>query len=199
MIAIVDYGVGNLHSVLKAVEKSGAKACITSDAKEIGQADKLILPGVGSFGHCMANLEKFSLSGVVKDYAASGRPFLGICVGLQILFAESEESPGIRGLGLLPGKVRRISGSGLKIPQIGWNSLEICKKTPLFSGLESGEYVYFVHSYYADAPDDIVTAKVHYGELLTASVQEGNIEAVQFHPEKSGDTGLAMLANFCKE
>lgn len=198
MIAIVDYGVGNLHSVFKAVEKSGEAAKITSDAAEIEKAGKLILPGVGSFGHCMQNLEKYGLSDAVKDYAQSGRPFLGICVGLQILFVESEESPSVKGLGLLPGSVRRIPKHGLKIPQIGWNSLEICKPTPLFSGIENGGYVYFVHSYYVDAPTEIITARMHYGENLTASVQQGNIQAVQFHPEKSSDVGLKMLANFCK-
>lgn len=197
MIAIVDYGVGNLHSVLKAVEKTGADVCITSDAKTIENAEKMILPGVGSFGHCMKNLNEYGLTDTVKEYAASGRPFLGICVGLQILFEKSEESPDVDGLGLLPGKIVRLPQSNLKIPQIGWNNLTYKNNSPLYQGLGEREYVYFVHSYYAKVIDErLVTAVVDYGGEVTASVQKGNIHAVQFHPEKSAQIGLKLLANF---
>ena len=197
MIAIVDYGVGNLHSVLKAVEKVGAKACVTSDSEVIKVADKMILPGVGSFGHCMKNLHAYGLVDTVKEYAASGRPFLGICVGLQILFEKSEESPGVSGLGLLPGEIVRLPASELKIPQIGWNKLIYKNDSPLFVGFNEGEYVYFVHSYYAKVNDGaLVTASVEYGGDITASVGRNNIHALQFHPEKSADVGLKILYNF---
>lgn len=197
MIAIVDYGVGNLHSVLKAMEKTGAQVCVTSDKDVIKKADKLILPGVGSFGHCMKNLRACGLENVVKEFADSGRPFLGICVGLQILFEASEESPGVSGLGFLKGKIVRLPEAGLKIPQIGWNNLAYKKESPLFKGLTKSEYVYFVHSYYAQPEDaGIITATVDYGAGITASVASGNIQATQFHPEKSGDVGLQILANF---
>lgn len=200
MIAIIDYGVGNLFSVEKALAALGADAKITSDARTIAAADKIVLPGVGAFGDCMENLTATGLIPTIKDFVKTGKPMLGICVGLQILFEGSEESIGVAGLGLLKGKVRRIQAPGLKVPHMGWNSLTI--KSPqqpldLFQGLSEKPYVYFVHSYHAVPQDSsIVTATTEYGSELTAAVAKGNIQATQFHPEKSGDVGLAILKNF---
>ena len=200
MIAIIDYGVGNLFSVEKALAALGADAKITSDAMTIAAADKIVLPGVGAFGDCMENLTATGLIPTIKDFVKTGKPMLGICVGLQILFEGSEESIGVAGLGLLKGKVRRIQAPGLKVPHMGWNSLTI--KSPrqpldLFQGLSEKPYVYFVHSYHAVPQDSsIVTATTEYGSELTAAVAKGNIQATQFHPEKSGDVGLAILKNF---
>ena len=200
MIAIIDYGVGNLFSVEKALAALGADAKITSDARTIAAADKIVLPGVGAFGDCMENLTATGLIPTIKDFVKTGKPMLGICVGLQILFEGSEESIGVAGLGLLKGKVRRIQAPSLKVPHMGWNSLTI--KSPrqpldLFQGLSEKPYVYFVHSYHAVPQDSsIVTATTEYGSELTAAVAKGNIQATQFHPEKSGDVGLAILKNF---
>ncbi len=200
MIAIIDYGVGNLFSVEKALAALGADAKITSDAMTIAAADKIVLPGVGAFGDCMENLTATGLIPTINDFVKTGKPMLGICVGLQILFEGSEESIGVAGLGLLKGKVRRIQAPGLKVPHMGWNSLTI--KSPrqpldLFQGLSEKPYVYFVHSYHAVPQDSsIVTATTEYGSELTAAVAKGNIQATQFHPEKSGDVGLAILKNF---
>lgn len=200
MIAIIDYGVGNLFSVEKALAALGADAKITSDARTIAAADKIVLPGVGAFGDCMENLTATGLIPTIKAFVKTGKPMLGICVGLQILFEGSEESIGVAGLGLLKGKVRRIQAPGLKVPHMGWNSLTI--KSPrqpldLFQGLSEKPYVYFVHSYHAVPQDSsIVTATTEYGSELTAAVAKGNIQATQFHPEKSGDVGLAILKNF---
>lgn len=200
MIAIIDYGVGNLFSVEKALAALGADAKITSDARTIAAADKIVLPGVGAFGDCMENLTATGLIPTIKDFVKTGKTMLGICVGLQILFEGSEESIGVAGLGLLKGKVRRIQAPGLKVPHMGWNSLTI--KNPrqpldLFQGLSEKPYVYFVHSYHAVPQDSsIVTATTEYGSELTAAVAKGNIQATQFHPEKSGDVGLAILKNF---
>lgn len=200
MIAIIDYGVGNLFSVEKALAALGADVKITSDASEITAADKIVLPGVGAFGDCMENLTATGLIPTIKDFVRTGKPMLGICVGLQILFEGSEESIGVAGLGLLKGKVRRIQAPGLKVPHMGWNSLTI--KNPrqqldIFQGLSEKPYVYFVHSYHAVPQDSsIITATTEYGSVLTAAVAKGNIQATQFHPEKSGDVGLAILKNF---
>lgn len=200
MIAIIDYGVGNLFSVEKALAALGADAKITSDARTIAAADKIVLPGVGAFGDCMENLTATGLIPTIKDFVKTGKPMLGICVGLQILFEGSDESIGVAGLGLLKGKVRRIQAPGLKVPHMGWNSLTI--KSPrqpldLFKGLSEKPYVYFVHSYHAVPQDSaIVAATTEYGSELTAAVAKGNIQATQFHPEKSGDVGLAILKNF---
>lgn len=200
MIAIIDYGVGNLFSVEKALAALGADAKITSDARTIAAADKIVLPGVGAFGDCMENLTATGLIPTIKDFVKTGKPMLGICVGLQILFEGSEESIGVAGLGLLKGKVRRIQAPGLKVPHMGWNSLTIkSQRQPLdlFQGLSEKPYVYFVHSYHAVPQDSsIVTATTEYGSELTAAVAKGNIQATQFHPEKSGDVGLAILKNF---
>ncbi|WP_303105284.1 imidazole glycerol phosphate synthase subunit HisH [uncultured Mitsuokella sp.] len=200
MIAVIDYGVGNLFSVEKAFAALGADVRVTSDEAVIRAADKIVLPGVGAFGDCMKNLEASGLIPVLLDCVAKGKPLLGICVGLQILFDGSEESPGVRGLGLIPGLVKKIQAPGLKVPHMGWNSLAIREprqKADLFAGLGEKPYVYFVHSYHA-VPEDpaVITSVTEYGEQLTASVAKGNVQATQFHPEKSGDVGLHILKNF---
>ena len=200
MIAILDYGVGNLFSVEKAFAALGADARVTNDENIIRQAEKIVLPGVGAFGDCMKNLEESGLIPVLKESIAVGKPLLGICVGLQILFDGSEESPGAKGLGLIHGMVKKINAPGLKVPHMGWNSIKVREQREpidLFKGLSDKPYVYFVHSYYA-VPDDksVITATTEYGETLTAAVALGNIQATQFHPEKSGDVGLAILKNF---
>ncbi len=197
VIAIIDYGVGNLYSVEKAFVRLGAEAVVTSDPAAIMGAAKVVLPGVGAFGDCMSNLAEYGLTDVVRKVAAKGTPLLGICVGLQILFAGSEEDPGVPGLGIFPGMVRRLVAPGLKVPHMGWNSLEFSGANALFAGLTGNPYVYFVHSYHA-VPDDsaLVTAWTEYGGRVTAAVGRDNVYAVQFHPEKSGDAGLKILANF---
>ena len=199
MIAIMDYGVGNLFSVEKAFLYLGADAMITNDAEVLRQADKIVLPGVGAFGDCIKNLRASGMIPVLRSRVQAGIPLLGICVGLQILFEGSDESPEAEGLGFFPGRVRKIQAAGLKIPHMGWNSLEIRRreKTNLFTGLPENPFVYFVHSYHAVPEDEgIVTATADYGERLTAAVAKGNICATQFHPEKSGDVGLDILKNF---
>ena len=203
MIAIIDYGVGNLFSVEKAFAALGAEAKITNNPAEIKAAEKLVLPGVGAFGDCMKNLEDSGLIPLLKEEVVAGKPLLGICVGLQILFGGSEESPAAKGLGLIPGQVKRIQAEGLKVPHMGWNRLHIAEPRQaqdLFAGLEQDkEYVYFVHSYYAVPADkNVITATTNYGGEVTAAVQCGNIFAAQFHPEKSGDVGLRIIDNFCK-
>ncbi|OJU12450.1 MAG: imidazole glycerol phosphate synthase, glutamine amidotransferase subunit [Clostridiales bacterium 43-6] len=198
MIAIIDYGAGNIRSVQKAVAHLGQKAVITSDHKEILQADKVILPGVGAFGSLMEILKKGRLHEIIKQTVDGGKPFLGICLGLQALFESSEESVDVQGLNILKGRIVKIpQGEGLKIPHIGWNSLNILKSDVLFKGIPQGEYFYFVHSYYLKTEDtDIVSAETTYGENLQVAVEQGNIHAVQFHPEKSGEAGLMVLNNF---
>lgn len=197
MIAVIDYGVGNLFSVEKALMAVGADVVVTGDAERIREAGKLLLPGVGAFGDCMKHLEAAGLVPVLKEEIGRGKPLLGICVGLQILFEGSEESPGVKGLGILSGMVRKIEAPGWKIPHMGWNSLDIKKPGDLFAGLGEKAYVYFVHSYHALPADaSLITATTRYGESLTASVGKGNIRATQFHPEKSGDVGLRILKNF---
>lgn len=200
MIAIIDYGVGNLFSVQKAFAALGADAQITSDEAVIRRASRIVLPGVGAFGDCMKNLEASGLIPVLRESIAAKKPLLGICVGLQILFEGSEESPDVRGLGLLKGRVKRIEAEGQKVPHMGWNSLSVREpreRADLFAGLASPSYVYFVHSYHAVSEDErIVTSRAEYGGTITASVAQGNVQATQFHPEKSGDVGLAILRNF---
>lgn len=198
MIAIVDYGAGNLHSVVNALNFIGAPCSVCGDAESIAAADGVILPGVGSFGAAAASMEASGLSGAVRDAALSGRPFLGICLGLQLLFAASEESPGAKGLGLLEGEILRIPAAGLKVPHMGWNSLE-SKECALFEGVEPGAFVYFVHSYYLRAAQpDLVAATTLYGVTIDAAVCRGNLFATQFHPEKSGKAGIRMLRNFAR-
>ncbi len=196
MIAIMDYGVGNLFSVEKAFLYLGADAVVTCNADILRKADKIVLPGVGSFGDCMKNLQGSGLIPTLTDQVQNGIPLLGICVGLQILFEDSDESPGVSGLGFLRGHVRRIRAEGLKIPHMGWNSLQI-GQCDFFDGLPEEPYVYFVHSYHA-VPDDegIIAATTDYGERLTAAVEKDNIFATQFHPEKSGDIGIHIIQNF---
>ncbi len=198
MIAIVDYDAGNIRSVEKAVEYLGYDCITTRDRDEIINASSLILPGVGAFGDCMYKLREYGLEDVIKAFVSSGKPFLGICLGLQLLFDESEESPGVRGLGILEGKIRRIPASdGLKVPNIGWNSLEFPQKGRLFEGVKEGSFVYFVHSYYLEAKDrNIVKAQIEYGVRIDASVEKDNVFACQFHPEKSSAEGLKILKNF---
>lgn len=200
MIAIVDYDAGNLKSVEKALAFLGAKPTVTGDPELIRDADALVLPGVGAFGVAMERLRSRGLDAAIIDFAKSGKPFLGICLGLQLLFEESEESPGVKGLSILPGKIKRIpEGEGRKVPHIGWNSLSFPRQGRLFAGLLDESYVYFVHSYYLAAENpEIVTAETSYGVDIHASVESGNLFACQFHPEKSGRVGLAILQNFLK-
>ena len=200
MIAIIDYGAGNLQSVKKALDFIGAESLITSKASEIENASACILPGVGSFGDAMNCMTESGLCEAVKKAALGSKPFLGICLGLQLLFDSSEESPGVSGLGILKGKVKRFPPDmGLKIPHIGWNSLHLQNDGRLFAGLEENPYVYFVHSYYLKAADEqIVKATTQYSTTIHASVESGNTFACQFHPEKSGTVGLSILKNFAK-
>ena len=200
MIAIIDYDAGNLRSVEKALASLGEETVITRNFKEILNADKVILPGVGSFGDAMAQLKKYELDKVVHEVAKKKTPFLGICLGLQLLFESSEETPGVEGLHLLEGHILRIpEAEGLKIPHIGWNSLDFPNKGRLFEGLAEQSYVYFVHSYYLKAAEEsIVTATTEYGTHIHASVEKENIFACQFHPEKSSTVGLQILKNFAK-
>ena len=199
MIAIIDYDAGNIKSVEKALQKLGEEAVITRDKDVLLKADKVILPGVGAFGNAMKKIHEYGLFDVIHEIVEKGTPFLGICLGLQLLFEESEESPGVKGLGLLKGKIIRIPDNNgmLKIPQIGWNSLQFPNKGKLYQGLEEGCYVYFVHSYYLQAEDPaIVVASTEYGTQIHASVEKDNVFACQFHPEKSSTVGLKILENF---
>ena len=198
MTAIIDYDAGNLKSVEKALQALGEETVITRDREEILAADRVILPGVGAFGDAMEKLHQYGLVEIIRQVVQKGTPFLGICLGLQLLFEESEESQGVPGLGTLKGKIRRIPNTpGLKIPHMGWNSLTLRPETRLFSGLGEEPYVYFVHSYYLEAADpEIVAASADYGVVIHAAVETGNVFACQFHPEKSSDTGLQILKNF---
>lgn len=204
MIAIIDYDAGNIKSVEKALTAIGEEPVLTRDSHTILNAEKVILPGVGSFGDAMANLHRYGLVDVIRKVTAQGTPFLGICLGLQLLFERSEETPGVDGLGILKGEILRIpAADGLKIPHMGWNSLSYHRepgKNPhgrLFAGIPEDSYVYFVHSYYLKADDPaIVTATTEYGTHIHASIEQGNVFGCQFHPEKSSSTGLAILKNF---
>ena len=198
MIAIIDYDAGNIKSVEKAVLSLGEEAVITRDAQTILSADGVILPGVGAFGDAMEKLHSYGLVDVVRECVKKEIPFLGICLGLQLMFESSEESPGVEGLHLLDGKILRLPAeSGLKIPHIGWNNLYFPNKSRLFRGIPEDSYVYFVHSYYLAAEDERnVAATTEYGTLIHASVEKGNVFACQFHPEKSSDVGLKILQNF---
>ena len=200
MITVIDYDAGNLKSVEKALQSLGEDVLVTRDRQELLSADKVILPGVGNFGDAMEKLEGFGLVNVIQDVIRQGKPFLGICLGLQLLFERSEEAPGVKGLGILKGEILRIpDGDGLKVPHIGWNSLKLQNQGRLFAGLEEEPYVYFVHSYYLKAADpQIVKAVTEYGVPIDASVEQGNVYACQFHPEKSSRTGLAIPKNFAE-
>lgn len=198
MIAVIDYGVGNLFSVEKALMQFATDVVITGDKELIAKADKLVLPGVGDFGECMSNLEATGLIPTIRECIAKGTPLLGICIGEQILFEGSEESPEAKGLGIFKGMVRRIQAPGLKVPHMGWNSVTFSQPDhPLFAHLGEHPYFYFVHSYHCVPKDaSIITATTEYGEKLTAAVAKDNVMATQFHPEKSGDVGLQVLKNF---
>lgn len=200
MIAIIDYDAGNIRSVEKALASIGEETVLTRDRDTILAADHVILPGVGAFGDAMENLHRFGLVEVIKEVAAKGTPLLGICLGLQLLFERSDETPGVDGIGLLKGEILRISDcEGLKIPHMGWNSLDVTPEATLFQGLEEHPYVYFVHSYYLKAADEsIVAASTEYSTHIHASVEKDNVFACQFHPEKSSKTGLTILRNFAK-
>lgn len=198
MIAIIDYDAGNIKSVEKALLLLGQDVKITSDAQEILEADKVVLPGVGAFGDAMDNLKKRGLDRVIRQVAEKGTPFLGICLGLQLLFERSDEAPGVDGLGILPGEILRIPPQeGFKIPHMGWNSLHLEHGGRLFEGIQEQSYVYFVHSYYLKAKEEeIVKASTEYSAHIHASVEKGNVFACQFHPEKSSEVGLKILKNF---
>ena len=200
MIAIIDYDAGNIRSVEKAMAKLGQEVWITRDRERIMNADKVILPGVGSFGDAMAHLREYNLVEVIKDVVAEKKPFLGICLGLQLLYESSEETPGVEGLGILKGKILRISEQkNLKIPHMGWNSLHLQNDGRLFRGIEQNPYVYFVHSYYLKAEEEeTVKATTEYSVNIHASVEKDNVFACQFHPEKSGELGLQILKNFAE-
>lgn len=198
MIAIIDYDAGNIKSVEKALAFLGEEAVVTRDFETILKADGVILPGVGAFGDAMGKLHSYGLVDVIHRVASKGTPFLGICLGLQLLFESSEESPGVEGLGLLEGKIVRIPAAcGLKVPHMGWNNLQFPNRGRLFEGVAENAYVYFVHSYYLQAQDPaIVTATTEYGVTVQASVEKDNVFACQFHPEKSSDVGMQILKNF---
>lgn len=198
MIAIIDYNAGNLKSVENALAVLGQECVVTRDYKEIMRADRVILPGVGAFGQAMEQIKKYELDKVIHEIAHTKKPFLGICLGLQLLFEGSDESQGVEGLHLLDGKIKRIPDKeGLKIPHIGWNSLNLCNDGRLFKGVKEDAYVYFVHSYYLEAADpQIVKATADYGVKIHASVEKDNIFACQFHPEKSSAVGFQILKNF---
>lgn len=197
MIAIIDYDAGNLKSVEKALQYLGEEVVITRDRDELLRADKVILPGVGAFGDAMEKLHHYELVDTIHQVIDKKTPFLGICLGLQLLFERSDESRDTPGLGVLKGEIVRIPDTGLKIPHIGWNSLSIKKDATLYRGIADGAYVYFVHSYYLRAEEEqIVKATTEYGTCIHASVEKDNVFACQFHPEKSGEVGLAILRNF---
>lgn len=195
MVAIIDYGAGNLHSVKNALDFLGAESEITGDREKIEKASHIILPGVGAFGDAMKSMEKSGLIETVKKAADGTKPFLGICLGLQLLFENSEESPGVEGLGIFKGSVVKIPDRGLKIPHMGWNNISLTKKSRILPDNEP--FVYFVHSYYIQPTDkDVVSARTEYGEVLDIAVERGNVFATQFHPEKSGDAGMEILRRF---
>lgn len=200
MIAIIDYDAGNIKSVEKALKTLGQDVVITRDAETILNADRVILPGVGAFGDAMGKLHDYNLVEVIHQVVEKKIPFLGICLGLQLMFESSEETPGVEGLGLLKGKIVKIPENGdLKIPHMGWNSLHFQNEGRLFANLPQDSYVYFVHSYYLQAEDEsIIKATTDYSTCIHASVEKENVFACQFHPEKSSDVGLTILKNFCE-
>jgi glutamine amidotransferase len=200
MIAIIDYGMGNLRSVQKALERVGYRASIVSTPEALKNASGIVLPGVGAFGDTMDNLLAQELTEAIKEEIAGGKPFLGVCLGMQVLFEESEEMGTYLGLGILPGRVRRFRGD-LKVPHMGWNQVDIRQgnDNPLFQGIPDHSYFYFVHSYYVESDDDtVVSGETDYGLTFTSMVARGNLFGVQFHPEKSSDLGQHVYANFGK-
>lgn len=200
MIAIVDYGMGNIHSVNKALQKFGAETIVTNKPQAIASCEKLVLPGVGAFDDAMGELEGQGLIAAIKDSVKNKKPFLGICLGMQLLFEASEEAKSKKGLGILKGAVRKFNlKSGLKVPHMGWNQLQISAKCPLFKDVPEGSYVYFCHSYYPEPADkEIIATATPYGADFASSICQGNIFGVQFHPEKSQAVGLKILENFIK-
>lgn len=197
MIAIIDYGAGNLHSVKNALDFLGAESKITGSASKILSADKVILPGVGAFGSAMNALTASGLNEVIFEVADKGTPLLGICLGLQLMFEKSEEASDVKGLGLFKGTIVKIPDRGLKIPHMGWNDIEVIKDSRILHNIGENPFVYFVHSYYLNASDEsVVSAYTNYGERLGIAVEKDNVFATQFHPEKSGETGMKILKNF---
>jgi glutamine amidotransferase len=197
-VAVIDYEAGNTLSVTRALEKAGARVDLTPDPERVARAEAIVLPGVGAFGDCVRKLEERGLDGACREAIAGGKPFLGVCVGLQVLFEGSAESPGIEGLGVLPGMVVRFEVGDLKVPHMGWNQLEVAREHPLFDGLD-GEAFYFVHSYYPDpAEQDDVLGTAEYGARFCAAAGRENLAAVQFHPEKSSRAGLELYENFLR-
>ncbi len=202
MVAIVDYGVGNLFSLRSSFGKIGEEVTVTSDKAILRTAAKIVLPGVGAFGDAAGKLEESGLGQVIREEAEAGKPLLGICLGMQLLFEKSFEYGEYKGLGLIPGQIRPISETvpaGLKIPHMGWNALKLKNSSPLFRKCRDGEYVYFVHSYHAVTSDEYISATAEYGADLTAAVKKKNVYGCQFHPEKSGEVGLKILKAFCGE
>lgn len=195
MIAIIDYGMGNLRSVQKAFEFIGHEAVITDEPETILKADKVVLPGVGAFSDAIKTIKEKKLDKAIYEAVESGKPFLGICLGMQLIFDKSYENGEFEGLGIIPGRVVRLP-ENVKIPHIGWNNLNIKMRNPLFEGLGESPYVYFVHSYYLETDAPVVSATTDYGKEIQVAVQKGNVFALQFHPEKSGSTGLKILENF---
>jgi glutamine amidotransferase len=199
MIVVIDYGMGNLRSVAKALERVGVRVEVTSDAETVASADGVVLPGVGAFARCVDNLRAAGLEQPVRDAADSGKPFLGICVGMQILFETSDEFGASEGLGILPGRVRRFEpvDHSMKVPHMGWNSVEVHHRTPMLRGVIDGAFVYFVHSYYVETPDpEIIATTTPYGVDFVSSVARDALFATQFHPEKSQSVGRTILENF---
>ena len=196
MIVVVDYGMGNLKSVLNAFSRLNADIAISSDPEIVRDSPVIVLPGVGAFGICMENLKRNGLADAIRDHIRDGKRYFGICLGMQILFESSEEAPGIPGLGIIKGTVPRFTGS-MKIPHMGWNSIAITKDSPMFKGLKSGDFFYFVHSFYC-APDDpgVIATTTDYEKPFASSIETGNVFACQFHPEKSQTVGLKLLQNF---
>ena len=195
MIAIVDYGMGNLRSVTNAFARLGGSIVVTRDKRTIAEASAIVVPGVGAFGKCMENLRGFDLLDVLREQINKGKPYLGICLGLQMLFESSEEAPGVEGLSLVKGSVRRFKND-LKVPHMGWNQIEQIKNSQIFKGIDQGEYFYFVHSFYPEPGEDVIASKTDYGSLFASSIERDNIFACQFHPEKSQKVGLRLLQNF---
>ena len=197
MIAVLDYGIGNLRSAEKALQHLGVDAALTTDPAVAREAAGVVLPGVGAFGRCMEQLRESGLERVVQETVEAGKPFLGICVGMQMLFDASEEAPGVKGLGVIPGQVRLLTVTSERLPHMGWNTLQIRTGSKLFDGLDDGSWLYFVHSY-APVPDDeaVIAATTEYGGTVVAAVEQGPVWATQFHPEKSAANGLRLLRNF---
>jgi len=201
MIAVIDYGMGNLRSVEKALERVGAKAIVTSDPKILSRCDKLVFPGVGAFGEAMKELKRLKLVGPIKDAIDEGKPFLGLCLGLQLLFEKSEEDPGVKGLCVLKGESRRFKfkGPGLKVPHMGWNCIKKNPKSKLLDGIPDNAYMYFVHSYYVVPKDKKIALTItDYGIDFVSGIAKDNIYGIQFHPEKSQELGLKILKNFVR-